>query len=107
MDGGFMLFAVGTTFLLAAGGVLVLVGYISIIPAAFAAGWQTGLITLLLPGVGPVWFGLKKSPAERRAAWQVLAGLMLAAVAGGLIYNLGPGYAKQLAIEAIEQAEKR
>lgn len=107
MDWGFTLFAVASSLLLAGGGLLLLVGYIGTLPAAFAFGWQKGLITLLLPIAGPVWFGLSQGPEFRRPVWQLIAGLVLVALAGGLILWLGPYYAEKLAAELIEAAKNR
>lgn len=107
MDWGFMMFALASSLLLAGGGLLLLMGYIGTLPAAFAFGWQKGVIALLLPVIGPVWFGLNHGPEFKRPVWQLIVGLALVAAAGGLILWLGPHYAEKLAAEMIEAAKNR
>jgi len=107
MDWGFILFAVGSTLSLAAGGLLLLIGYIGTVPAAFSFGWKTGLPVLLLPVIGPVWFALSHGPEFRRAAVQLIAGLALVALAGGMIAGLGPHFAEKMVAEMIEAEKNR
>jgi len=107
MDWGFIAFAVASTLSLAAGGLLLLIGYIGTVPAAFAAGLKKGLIVLLLPVVGPTWFALAQGGEFRRTAWQLIAGLALVVIATGLILGLGPYFAEKLAAELIEAAKYR
>jgi hypothetical protein len=107
MDWGFIAFAVTSTLSLAAGGVLLIAGYIGTVPAAFAAGVPTGLLTLVLPVIGPFWFAMSRGPEFRRSMWQLAAGLMLVALAGGMILGLGPHFAEKLVAEAIEAAKNR
>lgn len=107
MDWGFLAFAVASTLSLAAGGVLLIAGYIGTVPAAFAKGIPTGLITLVLPVIGPVWFAMNHGPDFRRSMWQLIAGLALVALAAVLIMGLGPHFAEKLVAEAIEAAKNR
>ncbi len=107
MDWSFFAFAVASSLSLAAGGVLLIAGYIGTVPAAFSFGWKTGLPTLLLPVIGPAWFAMKQGPDFRRHLIQLIAGLALVAVAGALIFGLGPYFAEKLAAELIEAAKNR
>ena len=107
MDWGFLAFAVASTLSLAAGGVLLIAGYIGTVPAAFAASLPTGLLTLVLPVIGPVLFAMNRGPDFRRPMWQLIAGLALVAIAGALILGLGPHFAEKLVAEAIEAAKNR
>ena len=107
MDWAFMAFAVVSTLSLAAGGLLLLVGYIGTVPAAFSFGLKTGLPVLLVPVIGPVWFALSRGPEFRRPAIQLIAGVALVALATGLILGLGPHFAEKLAAEMIEAAKNR
>ncbi len=107
MDWGFIIFAVVSTVSLAAGGLLLLIGYIATVPAAFSFGLKTGLPVLLLPVIGPVWFALSHGPEFRRAAIQLIAGLALVALAGGLIAGLGPHFAEKMVAEMIEAEKNR
>ncbi len=107
MDWGFTAFAVGSTLSLAGGGLLLLIGYIGTLPAAFSFGWKTGLPVLLFPVVGPVWFALKRGPEFRRPAIQLIVGFALVALASGLIMGLGPQFASKIVAEMIEEEKAR
>jgi hypothetical protein len=107
MDWGFIAFAVASTLSLAAGGLLLLVGYIGTVPAAFSFGLKTGLPVLLVPVIGPVWFALSHGPEFRRPAIQLIAGLALVALATGLILGLAPYFAEKMVAEMVEAAKNR
>lgn len=107
MDWGFTAFAIGSTLSLAAGGLLLLVGYIGTLPAAFSFGWKTGLPVLLLPVIGPLWFALSRGAEFRRPAIQLIVGVALLALATALIIGLGPYFADKLVGEMVEAAKNR
>lgn len=107
MDLDFFAFALATSLTLAGGGLLILIGYIGTVPAAFADSLKTGLITLALPLIGPVWFAYQRGPEFRVAVYQLIGGLLLVVIAGGLILGLGPYFAERLAGELIEAARQR
>lgn len=106
-DWGFVSFAVASTLALAAGGLLLLMGYIGTLPAAFNFGLKTGLTVLLLPVIGPVWFALNRGPEFRKPAIQLIIGLTLVALATGLILGLGPHFADRMVAEMVEAAKNR
>ncbi|MBS1138905.1 MAG: hypothetical protein H6R13_358 [Proteobacteria bacterium] len=107
MDWGFIAFAIASTLSLAGGGLLLLVGYIGTVPAAFSFGLKTGLPVLLVPVIGPVWFALSRGPEFRRPAIQLIVGLALVALATGLIMGLGPYFADKMVAEMVEAAKNR
>ncbi|MBS1144226.1 MAG: hypothetical protein H6R14_1632 [Proteobacteria bacterium] len=107
MDWGFFLFAIVSTLSLAGGGLLLLVGYIGTVPAAFSFGWKTGLPVLLLPVIGPVWFALSRGPEFRRPAIQLVVGLVLVGIATALIVGVAPMYAEKFVAEMIEAEKNR
>jgi hypothetical protein len=104
-DWSFVSFAVASTLALAAGGLLLLMGYIGTLPAAFNFGLKTGLTVLLLPVIGPVWFALDRGPDFRKPAIQLIVGLILVAFAGGLILGLGPHFTERMLAQMIEAAK--
>ncbi len=106
-DWNFLAFALGSTLALAGGGLLLLVGYIGTLPAAFNQGLRTGLPVLLLPVLGPLWFAHRQGEAFRRERLQLIAGSLLLLLAAGLIMGYGPYFAEQQAAELIEAAKQR
>lgn len=96
MDMGFTAFVFAVAILVAVGGSLVLVGYLGIVPASFNFGWRVWLIVLALPVVGPLWFA-RSNEKLRRAGGQLLAGVLLVAIAFGLLYIEGPQVVSRMA----------
>jgi len=106
-DWNFMAFALGSTLALAGGGLLLLIGYIGTLPAAFNQGLRVGLPVLLLPVVGPLWFAYRQGSEFRRETVQLLVGSLLLLIAAGLIVGYGPYFAEQQAAELVEAAKQR
>lgn len=87
IDFWFMGFVLLVALLLAVGLALSLVGYLMTLPASFAFGWRCWLPTLVLPFVGPLIFAWGHRPEFLRPAKQLLAGMVLLALAGGVMYG--------------------
>ncbi|MFV0371793.1 MAG: hypothetical protein ACK5JI_09195 [Azonexus sp.] len=107
MDNSFLAFALTTSLLLAGGGTLLLVGYINTLPAALARGWRVAWPVLLLPVAGPLWYAWREGDDFRRARWQLIAALVLLALAAVVILALGPYFAERLVAEMVETAKMR
>ena len=107
MDNSFLAFALVTSLLLAGGVALLLVGYINTLPAALARGWRVALPVVLLPVAGPLWYAWREGDEFRRARWQLIAALVLLALAGAVILALGPYFAERLVAEMVENAKMR
>lgn len=90
MDIWFTLFVVVIALCAATGASLILVGYIGVIPAAFARGWAWALGTLVVPLAGPLAFCLKHYDEQRKPGLQLVAGVVLLLIAVGLLYGAGP-----------------
>lgn len=103
----FTAFALVSTLALAGGGLLLLIGYIGTLPAAFSQGLRVGLPVLLLPLIGPLWFAHRQGAEFRREVIQLVAGSLLVLLAAGLIMTYGPYFAEQQAAELIEAAKQR
>jgi hypothetical protein len=87
IDFWFMSFVLVEALLLAVGVALLLVGYLFTLPASFSCGWRCWLPTLALPFVGPLWFAWTHRPDFSRAGLQLLAGIVLVALAGAFLYG--------------------
>ncbi|WP_415034659.1 hypothetical protein [Azonexus sp.] len=107
MDNSFLAFALVTSLLLAGGGTLLLVGYINTLPAALAQHWRIALPVVLLPVAGPLWYAWRSGEEFRRARWQLIAALVLLALAAVVILALGPYFAERLVAEMAETAKMR
>lgn len=93
MDLYFTLFVLLVALAVAAGGMLLLVGYIDTVPMSFAMGWRWAVPTLLVPVLGPIYFCFKHWSDCSKAGKQLMAGVVLVAVAMGSLYGIGPWFA--------------
>lgn len=98
MDAWFVAFLFIVAILFAIGGSLILVAYVVILPASFAQGWRKGLPVLLLPIVGPIWLANRQRDQLGRPLVQIIAGVILLAIALGLLYQVGPYFVDRMAL---------
>lgn len=97
MDFGFTAFVMFVAVLAAVGVSLLLVGYVSTLPASFSFGWRNWLPTLLLPVAGPLWFAWRHWADFSKPGKQLLAGLLLILLALAVLYGFGPAIVDRLA----------
>ena len=96
MDAYFTLFVFTVAIAAAIGFALLLVGYIVTIPGAIAHGWRWGLIAIVLPLFGPLWFARRHWPDFSRPGKQLAAGAILLIFAATLLYGAGPLFAERI-----------
>jgi len=97
MDAWFLVFLFTVAILIAVGGALVLVGYLGTLPASFDFGWSYWLPAMLLPVLGPLWFAGRHWGDFARPGKQLLFGVLLLALAVGLLYGAGPYFVARMA----------
>ncbi|MCL2346583.1 MAG: hypothetical protein FWC58_12130 [Desulfobulbus sp.] len=97
MDAWFLAFIMTVALLIAVGGALVLVGYLGTLPASFDAGWRYWLPAMLLPVLGPLWFASRHWRDFAKPGKQLLGGVLLLALAVGLLYGAGPHFVDRMA----------
>ncbi len=97
MDAWFLVFIFTVAILIAVGGALVLVGYLGTLPASFDHGWPYWLPAMLLPVAGPLWFAARHWRDFSRPGKQLLFGVLLLALAVGLLYGAGPYFVDRMA----------
>jgi len=98
VDAWFVFFLFTVAILFAIGGSLILVAYVVILPASFAQGWKKGLLALLLPLVGPIWLANQQRDQLWRPLIQIVSGVILLAIALGLLYLAGPYFVDRMAL---------
>ena len=100
MDGWFTTYILFVALAAASGGMLLLVGYISTVPATVAHGWRWLAVAVLLPVIGPVWFCMHHGASWRRTQWQLIGGSIALAAAIGALYGFGPYFAARAVAQA-------
>ena len=96
MDVGFFAFVVTIALMAAIGVVLLLVGYIVVIPASITRGWWWAAFVILLPIFGPIFFCRAFPEGLRKTRLQIFFGTLLLMGAGALLYGVGPWFAQQM-----------
>ena len=74
-----------------------LVGYVGTLPASFSFGLQKWLPTLAVPVLGPLWFAVRHWGEFAKPGKQLIAGMLLIALAGALLYGAGPHFVDRMA----------
>lgn len=97
MDFWFLAFVFSVAILVAVGVSLLLVGYLSTLPASFAFGWRYWLPTLVVPFAGPIWFATTHWLEFSKAGKQLIFGLLLIGAAVALLYGAGPHFVDRIA----------
>ena len=97
MDFWFTAFMFAIAIPFAVGASLLLVGYAGTLPASFSFGMRNWLPTLAVPVLGPLWFAIGHWVEFSKPGKQLIAGLLLIALAGVLIYGLGPHFVDRMA----------
>ncbi len=97
MDIWFTLFVLVVALAASIGFVLLLVGYIEVIPASVVHGWRWVLPTLLLPVAGPLWFCARHWPDCSKTGKRIAFGAILLILAVVLLYGAGPSFVARMA----------
>ena len=96
MDIGFFAFVLAVALMAALGVVLLLVGYIVVIPASITRGWWWAAFVVFLPILGPLFFCRAFPEGLRKTLRQVFYGTLLLMGAAALLYGAGPWFAQHM-----------
>lgn len=96
MDIGFFTFVVAIALMAAIGAVLLLVGYIVVIPASIVRGWWWAALVVLVPILGPIFFCRAFPEGLRKTRLQIFYGTLLLMGAVALLYGGGPWFAQHM-----------
>jgi len=96
VDLWFTLFVFVVAIAASLGFVLLLVGYIEVIPASIAHGWRPALVTLLIPLGGPLWFCAQHWSECAKTGKRLAFGALLLIFAVVLLYGAGPSFAARI-----------
>ena len=96
MDFGFFAFVLAIALMAAVGVVLLLVGYIVVIPASITRGWWWAALVIFLPVLGPIFFCRAFPDGLRKTRLQIFTGILLLMGAVALLYGAGPWFAQHM-----------
>ena len=96
MDIGFFAFVLAIALMAAVGVVLLLVGYIVVIPASVVRGWWWAAFVVCLPILGPIFFCRAFPEGLRKTRLQIFYGTLLLMGAAALLYGAGPWFAQHM-----------
>ena len=96
MDIGFFVFVLAIALMAAVGAVLLLVGYIVVIPASIVRSWWWAAFVVFLPVIGPIFFCRAYPEGLRKTRLQIIFGTLLLMAAVALLYGGGPWFAQHM-----------
>lgn len=100
MDIGFFAFVLAIALMAAVGVVLLLVGYIVVIPASITRGWWWTALVIFLPILGPIFFCRAFPEGLRKTRLQIFYGTLLLMGSVALLYGGGPWFAQYMVAAA-------
>lgn len=103
MEIGFFAFVLAIALMAAVGVVLLLVGYIVVIPASITRGWGWAAGVIFVPILGPIFFCRAFPEGLRKTRLQIFYGTLLLMGALALLYGGGPWFAQHM-IDAAKAA---
>ena len=96
MEFGFFVFVLAIALMAAVGAVLLLVGYIVVIPASITRSWWWAAFVVFLPIIGPLFFCRAFPEGLRKTHRQIFYGTLLIMGAVALLYGGGPWFAQHM-----------
>jgi len=96
MDIAFFAFILAIALMAAVGAVLLLVGYIVVIPASITRSWWLAAFVVFLPIFGPIFFCRAYPEGLRKTRLQIIFGTVLVMAAAAMLYGGGPWIAQQM-----------
>ena len=96
MEFGFFVFVLAIALMAAVGAVLLLVGYIVVIPASITRSWWWAAFVVFLPIIGPLFFCRAFPDGLRKTHRQIFYGTLLIMGAVALLYGGGPWFAQHM-----------
>ena len=96
MDIAFFAFVLAIALMTAVGAVMLLVGYIVVIPASITRGWWWAAFVIGLPILGPHFFCRAYPDGLRKTRLQIFFGTLLLMGAIAMLYGGGPWIAERM-----------